>query len=339
MDKNQIERFDTIIVGAGLAGCILGYLLLNQKKSVIIIEKQNLKKKNKLCGGIITSKAYKLLLKIYGDNINNLDFKKFEYTKVKNNGLIKIIKIPTIYTIYRKYLDNFVVDMFKKNGGKILENINYDKIDFKNKILYIAGKSFKYNKLVGADGIFSNVRNDLLGKKQKMNFAIEKESSKKEDIIQIDFLDCFKGYAWNIPNNETNLIGLGDVSQDKDILNKFVNYFQLENSDKIKGAFLPTGNDIFLKKDDVYFVGDAAGLACPVTGEGIYYAISSAYNLSKSINYFYKIKMLKDRLMIFKHRIYKPFIYNTFIRNFGFKFYEKSRIVSFFINSALKSLL
>jgi flavin-dependent dehydrogenase len=46
-----MEYFDTIIIGAGLAGCTLGNLLLNKKQTVMIVESQDLKKKNKLCGG------------------------------------------------------------------------------------------------------------------------------------------------------------------------------------------------------------------------------------------------------------------------------------------------
>lgn len=107
----------------------------------------------------------------------------------------------------------------------------------------------------------------------------------------------------------------------------------------MRGAFLPTGNNVVLKKGDTFFIGDAAGLASPVIGEGIYYALSSAYNLSKSMNYSYKIRMWKDRFIIFSHRISKQLIYNTYIRNFFYKFYGKSKIISFLIDLTLKTLL
>lgn len=334
-----MEHYDTIIVGAGLAGCTLGNLLLNKNKNVMIIESQDLKKKNKLCGGIVTAKAYQLLFKIYGAKLEKINFKKFDTFKVKNNKVTKETKNQTIYTIHRKDLDDFVVNEFLENGGKILDNTNYDKIDFKNKIIYISDRHFKYDNLVGADGIFSKVRNNLTGKNQKMNFAIESENPQKNEMIQIDFLDHFKGYAWNIPNNKTNLIGLGDVSKNKDIKSTFLNYFHLENDTSIRGAFLPTGDNVFLKNENTFFIGDAAGLASPVIGEGIYYAISSAYNLSKSMNGFYKVRMWKDRFIIFSHRISKLLVYNTYIRNFFYKFYGKSKIISFLIDLALKTLL
>lgn len=88
-----------------------------------------------------------------------------------------------------------------------------------------------------------------------------------------------------------------------------------------------------------FFIRDAAGVISPALGEGIYYAVSSAYILFKTMNEFYKFKMWKDKLLIFKHRIAKWFIYNTNIRNFFYKFYDKSKIISFVINLVLKKLL
>ncbi len=334
-----MEYYDTIIIGAGLAGCTLGNLLLEQNKTVLIIENQDVSKKDKLCGGLVTYKAYNLLLKIYGNKIKKLDFKKFNSFKVKNNDIIKEVNKQNIYSINRKELDVFIVSEFLKKGGKILDNTSFDKIDFNSKIIYTSKKKFKYKILVGADGVLSRVRKELTGKKQKMNFAIETESSNNEKEIQIDFLNKFIGYAWTIPNNKTVLIGLGNVNQNKDIKNTFLEHFNLNVKTPIKGAFLPTGNEIMLKKKDVFFIGDAAGLVSPVIGEGIYYALSSAYILSASMNSMYKIKMLKNRILIFSHRISKLLIYNSFIRNIFYRLYGKFKIITFLINLVLKTLL
>lgn len=334
-----MEHYDTIIIGAGLAGSTLGNLLLKENKKVLIVENQDLNKKNKLCGGIVTSKAYRLLFEIYGSKIEKINFKKYNTFKVKNNNITKEIKNQTIYTVFRKDLDDFIVDEYIKNGGIILDKTNYDEIDFKNKIIYILGKPYKYDNLIGADGVFSKVRKDLTNRVQRMNFAIESECSTETGMIQIDFLEHFKGYAWTVSNNKTNLIGLGNVSKDKNIRDTFIDYFHLDKNVPMRGAFLPTGDNIFLKKGKIFLIGDAAGLASPVIGEGIYYALSSAYNLSKSMNSFYKVRMWKDRFIIFSHRISKLLIYNTYIRNFFYRFYGKSKIISFLIDLALKTLI
>lgn len=335
----KMEYYDIIIVGAGLAGCTLGNLLLKENKKVLIVENQDLNKKNKLCGGIVTSKAYKFLFKIYGSKIEKINFKKYNTFKVKNNNITREIKNQTIYTVYRKDLDDFIVDEYIKNGGIILDKTNYDEIDFKNNIIYILGKPYKYDNLIGADGVFSKVRKDLTNSVQKMNFAIEREYPIVAEGIQIDFLNHLKGYAWTVTNNKTSLIGLGDVSKSRNIKGTFIDHFRLDKNDPMRGAFLPSGDDIFLKKGATFLIGDAAGLASPVIGEGIYFALSSAYNLSRSMNSFYNVRMWKDRFIIFTHRISKLLIYNTHIRNFFYRFYGKSKIISFLIDLALKTLI
>lgn len=334
-----MKYYDTVIIGAGLAGATLGNLLLREKRDVIIFEKRDLRRKDKLCGGIVTEKSYRLLLKIYGDRIKKINFRKFSEFRVRNDSVIKEINNQTIYTVNRKELDDFVVNEFIENGGVVVDNTCYERIDFKNKIIYVSGEGIKYNQIVGADGVFSRVRTSLINKQQKMNFAIESELMSEDNLLQIDFLDNFKGYAWTISNSKKTLIGLGDVSGGKDIKSTFLNHFNLEEDVKIRGAFLPTGSDIFLGKGDVFLIGDAAGLASSVIGEGIYYALSSAYNLSKTMNYSYSTLMLKDRYMIFSHRILKPVIYNTRIRKCCYKYYGRSRVITYLTNFLLKILL
>ncbi len=41
----KMKHYETIIIGGGLAGCTLGYLLQKTNKNVLIIEKQDLIKK------------------------------------------------------------------------------------------------------------------------------------------------------------------------------------------------------------------------------------------------------------------------------------------------------
>ena len=55
--------YDYIIVGGGLSGAMIGYLLKKEGYKVMIFEKQNIKTKTKLCGGIITPKTYSILVK------------------------------------------------------------------------------------------------------------------------------------------------------------------------------------------------------------------------------------------------------------------------------------
>lgn len=316
-----MKKYDVIIVGAGLSGCILGFLFRKQNKKVLIIEKDDIIKKSKLCGGLLTEKSYKLLKSIYGEEINLLKFIKFEKANIICNNKKTVINNVKFYTIFRKELDDLVLKEYLKLDGEVLGGSNYSSLDTNKKELIVNAKKMQYEYLIGADGVFSKVRKDLTTKNQKMNFALE---SKKEERIfkelQIHFFDKFKSYGWVIPNTKNVLIGLGNVIGKTSLETEYKCYLnQLNiNIDNKRGAFLPTGDDIFIEFDkNIKFIGDAAGLISPITGEGIYYAILSAVILSEDLKQ-YKINMKgiikKIRLEIF----YKQFVYNYKIRNYIF---------------------
>lgn len=335
-----MKKYDTIIIGGGLAGCSLGKLLLDKHHKVLIIEKQDINKKKKLCGGLITNKAYSLLQIIYGDLIKNLPLKKLKEFNILNNNLSIKFDNYENYSIPRDDLDDFVIKQYLKNGGKIIDNNTYNKIDLENKILTVNNEKFQYINLVGADGIFSQLRKDLVNKQQEKNFALEMYIPKNNNL-QIDFLDNFCGYAWTIPNKKNTIIGIGDISKNTDIKDTFFKHFNIdEKNNQLKGAFLPTGNDILLEYNNIYFIGDAAGLISPITGEGIYYALLSAYNLSNSIDSnLYKKSMIKEVKTIKKYFFLKKFVFNTKLRNFLFKRYNKSKLITICINKFAKNLL
>lgn len=84
---------------------------------------------------------------------------------------------------------------------------------------------------------------------------------------------------------------------------------------------MPTGKDILLEMgDNVRFVGDAAGLISPITGEGIYYALVSAKVLSEDFVQ-YEANMTKVVRQIKKEHLLKLFVFNHNVRNFLFKWY------------------
>ncbi len=82
-----MKKYDVIIIGAGIAGITLGYLLKKQGKKVVIVEKVDIAKKDKLCAGFLTEKSYNLLCDIFNiykqDKIKLLSFNK---AKITNNG-------------------------------------------------------------------------------------------------------------------------------------------------------------------------------------------------------------------------------------------------------------
>ena len=337
---NLMKKYDVIIIGAGLAGCVLGFLLKRQNKQVLTVEQKDIKKKSKLCGGIITSKAYTLLEDIYKEKITSLNFIEYDECKIINNNK-KISLNKKIYTIDRKELDDFVLNEYLNLKGDLIDRINNFRIDNDMNKIIIEDKEFGFDYLVAADGALSQVRKILTNRSQKLNFALESNiQNYKYKDLEIHFSNNLKGYCWKIPNANYNLAGIGDVSGRTKIQIDFDKFIEQENIsiDNTKGAFLANGNDIYLEfNQNIKFIGDAAGLTSPITGEGIYYALASAKILSDNFDN-YKSNMNKILKQLRKENFYKKFVFNSKIRNHIFNQSEKKiykNIVSIFVKKML----
>ena len=338
--NNAQKQYDVIIIGAGLAGCVLGFLLKKQKKKVLIIEQQNSKRKLKLCGGLLTQKSYDILKEIYNDEIKKLDIIAYKKAYIINKTeKIKFDNI-NLYTIYRKELDDFVLNEYLKIDGEIVDNTTYTNLDLEKQKIIINNSTYKFEYLVGADGVFSQVRRNIFGCNQKKNFALESNIKTQHQNLEIYFFDKLKSYGWILPNNKYSMIGIGDVSSKTKLEEDFDNYLNQINVvvPNKKGAFLPTGNDFCLEYNHyVRFIGDAAGLISPITGEGIYYAVFSAKKLSEDfINY--KFNMRKTIKHLRKEDFFKKIIYNHKIRSFVFNRHNRKifrRIIDKFAKKIL----
>ena len=318
-------NYDVIIIGAGMAGSTCGYLLKKKGKNVLIVEKEDITKKDKLCGGLLTKKSYDLFSEIYEFN-NELKFKHVDRFVIKNSGK-DIFLDNDFYSIYRKDIDDYVLNKYINEGGKIIDNVKSYDLDLDNNTLTICGKVYTFEYLVGADGVYSNLRKIITGRTQRRNFAYE-VTGKKSNDLEIYFFDKFYGYGWVIPNEKNSVIGIGSVAQNSKIdaqLDEFLNSINVKKN-RLRGAFLPTGDDIFLNYKNVYFIGDSAGLISPILGEGIYYALLSAKILSESIGHDYKAQCSSMLTVIKKERIMKKYIYIDSTRNYVFNNHNKPLI-------------
>ena len=95
------------------------------------------------------------------------------------------------------------------------------------------------------------------------------------------------GYCWYIPAGTVANVGCMSYGDDAARCRTWLAAF-CEDMDiqmpHLRGAPIPTGSDTALRAGtDAYLVGDAAGLASPVDGGGIHYALLSAVRLAESL--------------------------------------------------------
>jgi geranylgeranyl reductase family protein len=283
--------FDVIIVGAGPSGAMLAYELSRTGVNVLLIEKQVLPR-YKCCAGGVTFKAAELLpiniSDIAEDVINGVDiFFKGEcrYQGSFDKGII--------YTVMRDRFDYALTRKAEEAGSRILQGqpVTHIQENVSGVEVYTPEGTFRSRFLIGADGRRSIVAresglNDTNGYIAGINAEVSVE---KEDLnrwrsrILIDLGCIAGGYGWIFPKASHLSIGIACISlRSKDLKHAYhhfldslhINHFNVIRS---SGGLLPIcKGEPKLYKSRIALIGDAAGLADPFTGEGIYNAIQSA---------------------------------------------------------------
>ena len=290
--------YDVAIVGAGPAGSSLAAQISSSGLHAVIIDKQDFPR-NKLCGGMLTSKTIDLITHLFP----RLTYDSYSIRLVdvlyKQSRLLSFVPVDILKIIDRFNFDYELVKYAQHCGAAFMPASTIKEIDFSSRIIETVGSNLiRYGILVGADGAHSYVRRKLGLPKNNMGFcvqvslpyatssAIERDFNKEK--AEIFFGEFEQGYLWRFPLNTIAVVGTGAIvssMEGKPILQVLKDFIQLNYAIpeyKIRGAHLPSGNSIELGdlKSNTCLIGDAAGLIDPITGEGLYFALYSSSMLA-----------------------------------------------------------
>jgi len=278
-----MEKYNVVIIGAGPAGLKAAEVLASTGKKVVVFEKNKVIGP-KVCAGGLTNKDLGFIDK----SLIERSFNSFRVSH-KNKSITLTDKKPFVYTINRKNLGLWQLKQAKKAGAEIKTNIQIKKI--KNNSVIINNKEVKFGYLIGADGSNSIVRKYLGLRTNKIVITLQYTIKKKFDNVEA-FYDRSKfglGYVWIFPHKNYAKVGCGthtkSIKMDK-LRGNFHLWLKEKNisfsSAKLESAVINYGYEGY-KFGNIFLVGDAAGFASELTGEGIYHAISSGVDVAKKI--------------------------------------------------------
>ena len=290
---------DVIIVGAGPAGAMTAFLLAKAGVAVQLLEKTSFPRQ-KVCGGGLTHRAYKEI----PFNIDPVVHQVVTWGYVGVNGR-KYGSIhgdgPISYLIDRPAFDAFLLEKALSQGadchfGERCLSITHGEDSIR---INTPDHTYQCRFLVGADGVHSQVARQLgLLTKRQTSLAHEahlsfnpQEPHGFTDAITFDFGALPSGYAWIFPKHDHLNVGVfrswpGKTTTKRQLL-QFIKQHPGLSQSKIKAlrAYpVPLGlRNERLHCQRAMLVGDAANLADPWLGEGLYYALSSGRIAAEAI--------------------------------------------------------
>ena len=289
MQTNYDFITNTLIIGGGPAGSTLARKLAKKSIDTILIEK-NFSFDKPCGGGIKTSvfKEFKIPIELENKRIN-----EFVLYSPKNKAHLDLSK-TTLSIVLRKEFDEANRKIAENCGAKIIEG-RYKKLKYIDDYILVNIQTkeklitIKTKYLVGADGVTSSVRKDIVGSYPKAILThYSNIPSISIDNCEFHFRKEFskKDYAWLFPHGDKLSVGaaLNEGKSSHKLFSNFKNKIVEKDKTQIKGFYIPLWQEETLfYKDNVFFVGDAAAQVLPFTYEGIYYAMKSAEILSHAI--------------------------------------------------------
>ena len=264
-------RVDFLIVGAGLAGSVAGFLLKKAGAGVLALELLDAKTKEKLCGGMLFETTPVQFAQVFGEGCMDA----LRPVRIKHRdryaGREIIREKDVFYTLSRKRLDDYCLERYLQVGGTLQDRTTVRGIDDSAGVAECAdlrtGETFEveFGRIIGADGAMSAVRRLLTGKNQRVGIAMEGVVPLLSRDSVFEYLPREVGYSWYIPQGENAVAGCisypGNAAICREGMNALCRSLQIEAPRSVRGAAIPMGGDMLLEYGSrVSFVGDAAGL-------------------------------------------------------------------------------
>jgi geranylgeranyl reductase family protein len=300
---------DALIIGAGPAGSTAAFLLASRGFKVLVLDRKNFPRP-KLCGGLLTWKAIQTLESVFGigpralagHGIIHHSSREYLIAGRGRRALRRTLDYP-FHLVDRQAYDQFWLQQAISAGAEFFPGSAAASLDLKGReVTTVNGKKWTGRFIIGADGVHSRVQQALVETGKVVRPAHPGGAAAFECFVPRRdglFPSCPAiyygyvpwGYVWSFPAPKHQVLGIAALKSKlrrrlQDCFREFIASLSFPDSGALRGQShgLPYGN--YLRTpgyENILLLGDAAGLADPFLGEGIYYAHRSAQLAAQAV--------------------------------------------------------
>jgi geranylgeranyl reductase family protein len=300
-----MEVVDVAIVGGGPAGSSCAAFCAAAGLRTLILEREKFPRE-KVCGDCINPGCWpvleRLVLAEQVRNCPNAPLNAVEFIAIGGQKLR--VDLPrgdnSMVSVKRSLFDHLLLNRARTLGAEIREEatlIALDRTAAKNWRIDIVRETFAARVVVGADGRNSTVARlrNLLPRPERERVALQAHIPLPKDFgnrIVLQFLP--EGYSGQAPvsDHELNLCLVGTPPTISSLRTWAEREFNLPADQAWRTITPLTRAPISVAHENLFFIGDAARVVEPFTGEGIYYALGSGELAANAIT---KIVRGEDR--------------------------------------------
>jgi geranylgeranyl reductase family protein len=290
------DLYDVIVVGAGPGGTTAGYFLAEAGQRVLILEKE-VPPRYKACGGGLSARMLAETFPFPFEPVIEANVQTVTWAKGARSVEFPVTaQAPR--TVMRAQFDAYLLAHTKAEvrSGQTVSKV--EELADRVRVHLAGGAVHEARYVVGADGAASAVARDAgLRRGKQMAGALEVElPASPADLRRFGhtLLFCLLdglsfGYGWIFPKAELLSVGVMALhpqpGQLQAALAQLARQYGLSlEGVPVKGHPIP----LYLRREPlatrrVLLVGDAAGLADPLSGEGIRLAIRSGQLAAQAI--------------------------------------------------------
>jgi menaquinone-9 beta-reductase len=296
-----MQLFDVAIVGGGPAGSSCAASCAVAGLRTLVLDREKFPRE-KVCGDCLNPSCWPVLERLeLAQRVRGLPHSRLcsvEFIAI--DGREVIVDLPSgarrEISVKRSLFDDLLLRRARELGADVHEQTTASALSKNDhwKIETASGEFFQAQILVGADGRNSTVARlcNFLPRLERERVALQAHVPLPRDFdgrIVLQFLP--EGYSGQAPVNETQLnLCLVGTPPTISTLRKWAEHqFDLPANQPWRTITPLTRSPIPSAHENLFFIGDAARVVEPFTGEGIYYAMRSGELAANAI-----AKILRD---------------------------------------------